>query len=68
MGVPLVCTLVLGWAHLSDEQDSKTWPGHGQHGMVFVRQLAVVWIERLASPANTLSEFVPVCTAQQLLQ
>lgn len=52
-----VCTLVLGWGHLSDEQDSKIWPGHGQHGVVFLRQLAVLWIERLASTANALSEF-----------
>lgn len=29
-----VCMLVLGWAHLSNEQDSKIWPGHGQRGVV----------------------------------
>lgn len=23
--------LVLGWAHLSEEWDSKAWPGQGQH-------------------------------------
>lgn len=58
MGVPHgACLHVLGWAHLSDEWDSKIWPGHGQHGMLFFRQSAVLWVERLAYAAKALSEF-----------
>jgi len=52
-----VFLLVLGWAHLSDERDSKILPGQGQHAVVFVRQLAVLWVKRLASAANALSGF-----------
>lgn len=51
------CTLVLGRADLSDEQDSTILLAHGQHGMVSVRQLAVLRIERLTSAASALSEF-----------